>query len=77
MVRLRHALLRQACAPSSVHETFPRREQALVSDEPDHNGEQHEADNLIHGTELAAVMKEMAEAKAGQDGDVNFKFPLP
>jgi hypothetical protein len=44
---------------------------ALVRDQPDHLDDQHDADDLMHGTKLAAVMKEMAEAKTRQNGAID------
>jgi hypothetical protein len=47
------------------------RGMALVRDQPDHLDDHHDADDLIHGAKLAAVMKEMAEAKTRQNGAID------
>jgi hypothetical protein len=55
-----------------MHEAFPGREQDLVGDEPDCDDHEHDTDYLVHGTELAAIVQQMAEAEPGQDGDIDF-----
>jgi len=58
-----------------MHESFPWPEECLIDDEPERDDDQHDPDHLIHGAQLAAVVKRMAEAEAGQDGDVDLGRP--
>jgi hypothetical protein len=51
-----------------VEEAFDGGEEDFVGEEADGNNDEHDADDLVHGVQLAAVMQEMTEAEAGQDG---------
>jgi len=54
-----------------VEEAFDGGEEDFVGEEADDYYDQHDADDLVHGVQLPAVVQQMAEAEAGQDGDVN------
>ena len=54
-----------------MEETFDGGEEDFVSEGADYYYDEHDADDLVHGVQLAAVMQQMAEAEAGQDGNVN------
>jgi hypothetical protein len=61
-----------ACAPAAVQEALPGSEQRFVSDKADDHNHQHDAQDLIHGMELAPIMQQMTEAEAGENGNVDF-----
>ena len=54
-----------------MHETFPRREQYFIGYKPDDDDHQHDPDHLVHCHELAAIVEQMTEPEAGQDGDID------
>src|SRR5687768_15145561 len=54
-----------------MEEAFDGREEDFIGEETDHDDDEHDADDLVHGVQFAAVMQKVAEAEAGQDGDVN------
>ena len=57
--------------PPPVQKALPRREQNLIRQEPDDDDHQHDADDLVHVVQFAAVVEEMPEPEAGEDGDVD------
>src|SRR5580704_16432028 len=59
--------------PAPVQELLPGREDQLVCQQPDRNDDQHDAYDLIHGVELAAVVQQMTQAETGQDRHIDFR----
>ena len=45
----------------------------MSASRPMSDDHEHDADHLVHGVELAAVVQQVAEAEAGEDGDVDFR----
>ena len=46
-------------APAPMQELLTGREDQLVCQQPDRNDDQHDAYDLIHGVEFAAVVQQM------------------
>jgi hypothetical protein len=46
-------------APALMQELLPGREDQFVCQQPDRNDDQHDAYDLVHGVELAAVVQQM------------------
>src|SRR5262245_26945782 len=63
-----------ACgAPATMQKPFDGGEQCLVNREPDENDDQHDADDLIHGVQLTAVVQELSQTEARQYGNENLR----
>ena len=56
-----------------MEECFDRREKDFIGEQTDDNDHKHDRDDLIHRTQLAAVMEKLAEAEAGKDRHENFR----
>jgi hypothetical protein len=50
-------------APAAVEEAFDGREKDFVGEKADDDDDEHDADDLVHGVQLPAVVQEMAEAE--------------
>src|SRR5262245_14257740 len=59
--------------PAPVHESLPRRKQQAIGHEPNDYNDNHDADHLLHCVELAAVVEEVSQSEAGENGDVDFR----
>src|SRR4029077_17690370 len=58
-------------APAAVEETFDRGKQNFIRQQPDHNDHQHDANDLVHGTQFAAIMKQLSKSKSRQNSHEN------
>lgn len=50
-----------------MEKTFNGSEERFIHCQPDDDDDQHDADDLIHGIQFSAIVKKMAEAKAGEN----------
>src|SRR6188508_3202747 len=60
-------------APAPVHEPFRGSKQGLVDRQTDHDDDEDHPDDLIHGMQLTAIMEELSEPEAAQDGHIDFR----
>ena len=56
-----------------MKKSFDRRKENLIRQQTDDHDHEHDADDLFHGAQLAAVVQQLAESEAGENRDENFR----